>query len=181
MAVMAQPWKHPQNGIYYFRREVPADIRDIIGKREWKVSLRSKDLATVRSRFTHESNRCEEAFAAARAKLQGRPIVLPSDAPKLADRWAKSVLKGWDTFPDSIHEFLALEYEEGIGGGESTVVPAYDVLNSQTDIEGNDLMMPYIRKTLEEAGLPLPHADDPARDALRQSFWRRWHDPPVSG
>ena len=33
MAVMAQPWKRPQNGIYYFRREVPAGIRQVIGKR----------------------------------------------------------------------------------------------------------------------------------------------------
>lgn len=38
MAIMAQPWKSP-NGIYYFRREVPAAMRDIIGKREWTVSL----------------------------------------------------------------------------------------------------------------------------------------------
>ena len=174
MAIMAQPWKSP-NGIYYFRREVPAAIRDIIGKREWKVSLGSKDLATVRTRFTYESNLCEEAFAAARAQLQGRPIVVPSDAPKVADRWARNVLKGWETSPENIHEFLAFEHEEGVSS-EPKVVPASDVLWSQASREGHDLMLTYIRETLLSAGLPVPLPEDPASTALRQSFWSRWHD-----
>lgn len=31
MNAMTKPWKHPQSGILYFRREVPVDIRKIIG------------------------------------------------------------------------------------------------------------------------------------------------------
>ena len=82
---MAQPWKHPQNGILYFRREVPEDIRQFIGKREWKVSLKTRDLTEARLRFIGEAHRCEEAFTAARDQLAGRLRVLPSDAPKLAE------------------------------------------------------------------------------------------------
>ena len=79
MAVMAQPWKHLQNGIYFFRGEVPQDIRPIIGKREWKVSLRSKDLVQVLHLFAAESLRCEEMFVATRDQQVGRARVLSSD------------------------------------------------------------------------------------------------------
>ena len=81
MHVMTKPWKHPRSGIFYLRREVPEDIRQIIGKREWKVSLRTRDFAAARPRFASELIRCEDIFFAAREQLAGRPRVLASDAP----------------------------------------------------------------------------------------------------
>jgi hypothetical protein len=30
------PWKHPDSGVYWFRRAVPADLRALVGKREEK-------------------------------------------------------------------------------------------------------------------------------------------------
>ena len=30
MTVMAQPWKHPVSGIFYFRRDVPESIRGVM-------------------------------------------------------------------------------------------------------------------------------------------------------
>jgi len=35
---VASPWKHPDTGIYYFRRGVPEALRSLVGKREEKVS-----------------------------------------------------------------------------------------------------------------------------------------------
>nr|WP_321361511.1 DUF6538 domain-containing protein [uncultured Hyphomonas sp.] len=32
------------NGVYYFRRAVPFDLVDLVGKREWKSSLQTTDL-----------------------------------------------------------------------------------------------------------------------------------------
>ncbi|SCY47093.1 site-specific integrase [Microvirga guangxiensis] len=40
---MSRPWKHPKTGIYWLRRGVPDDLRPIIGKREIKLSLKTKD------------------------------------------------------------------------------------------------------------------------------------------
>lgn len=173
MAVMAQPWKHPQNGIYYFRREVPQDIRSIIGKREWKVSLKSKDLAQARPRFAAESLNCEEMFAAARDQLKGRPRVLSSDAPKLADRWAKEVMRQWDADPDAIAEFLATV---GTPGESMHRVPAYDVLDTDSPKVVEATVTPYIQSTLKSEGLPMPSPGEPSRDALRICFLHRWHD-----
>src|SRR5690606_24586698 len=65
MRVMTKRWKHPRSGISYLSREVPEDIRQIIGKREWKVSLRTRDFATARPRFASDLIRCEGIFFAA--------------------------------------------------------------------------------------------------------------------
>jgi len=36
---MAGPWKHPDTGVYCYRKAVPDDLRAVVGKREWKRSL----------------------------------------------------------------------------------------------------------------------------------------------
>jgi hypothetical protein len=40
---MARPWKHPKTGIYWLRKGVPEDLRTLVGKREEKRSLGTKD------------------------------------------------------------------------------------------------------------------------------------------
>ena len=40
---MARPWKHPNSGVYWLRRRVPDDLRSLVGKREEKRSLGTRD------------------------------------------------------------------------------------------------------------------------------------------
>jgi hypothetical protein len=40
---MARPWKHPATGVYWLRKGVPEALREPVGKREEKLSLRTKD------------------------------------------------------------------------------------------------------------------------------------------
>ncbi|MBX9647680.1 MAG: site-specific integrase [Xanthobacteraceae bacterium] len=40
---MASPQKHPESGFYWFRKRVPEDLRAIIGKREERFSLQTRD------------------------------------------------------------------------------------------------------------------------------------------
>ena len=128
MHVMTKPWKHPRSGIFYLRREVPEDIRQIIGKREWKVSLRTRDFAAARPRFASELIRCEDIFFAAREQLAGRPRVLASDAPKLADRWAQAVLESWEGKPEDLTDFLI----QPLDGDDATDVQlACDVVDTR--------------------------------------------------
>lgn len=56
MALIAQPFRHPDSGIYYLRRRVPDDLRQIIGKTEIRRSLN-----------TRNHNQAKAAFAAAYA------------------------------------------------------------------------------------------------------------------
>jgi hypothetical protein len=39
---MSRPIKHPKTGVYYYRRLVPEDLRGPVGKREVRVSLKTK-------------------------------------------------------------------------------------------------------------------------------------------
>lgn len=40
---MSRPVRHPKTGIYQFRKRVPDDLRSVLGKREEKVSLKTRD------------------------------------------------------------------------------------------------------------------------------------------
>jgi hypothetical protein len=45
---MARPWKHPKTGVYYLRKGVPENLRPLIGKREEKQSLGTRDPAEAK-------------------------------------------------------------------------------------------------------------------------------------
>ncbi|MEP0234414.1 DUF6538 domain-containing protein [Roseibium sp.] len=42
---MSRPVRHKTTGIYQFRKRVPDDLRQVIGKSEVKVSLKTRDPA----------------------------------------------------------------------------------------------------------------------------------------
>jgi len=64
---MTRPWKHPKTGVYQFRRAVPEDLRALVGRREEKRSLRTKDPAEARQRHALVLAEVEERWAALRA------------------------------------------------------------------------------------------------------------------
>src|SRR3954452_7176403 len=69
---MARPWKHPDTGIYWLRCRVPADLRALVGKREEKRSLGTRDP-------TNATRLHSEALAAVHAQwsqLRKGPISL---------------------------------------------------------------------------------------------------------
>lgn len=71
---MARPWKHPKTGIYWLRRAVPDDLRTLVGKREEKRTLATRDPAEARSRH-----------AAAMAELEARWANLRGGARTLTE------------------------------------------------------------------------------------------------
>ena len=85
---MPQPWKHPTPGMYHFRRGVPKDLWTVVGKREEKWSLGTKDLQVAKRSFIDALAKCEARWAALRA---GARRLSESEAHKLAagihDRW----------------------------------------------------------------------------------------------
>jgi hypothetical protein len=40
---MSRPCKHPRSGVYYLRKGVPDDLRQLVGKQEEKRSLKTRD------------------------------------------------------------------------------------------------------------------------------------------
>ena len=166
MSVMAQPWKNPQSGVYYFRREVPESIRGIIGRREWKFSLKTRELTEARPRFADRSRECEEVFAAARDQLAGKSRLLLSDAPKLADHWAQSVIDSWESHPDSVSDFLVRD-DQGYSA-------ASDFIDTDNENARVKLVTPFITETLNERRLPIPPSAEPVWRVLVVDYFRRW-------
>src|ERR1700761_4260359 len=87
---MSRPWKHPKTGIYQLRKVVPDDLRKLVGKREEKLSLHTRDPAEAKQRFAQALADLEERWANLRS---GPKSLTESEAHRLAtvvhDRWFK--------------------------------------------------------------------------------------------
>ncbi|MCO6059924.1 site-specific integrase [Pseudomonas sp. MOB-449] len=66
MALIAQPFRHPDSGIYYLRRVVPEDLRPILGKVEIRRSLRTRDHREAKAAFAIAFADSERLFLEAR-------------------------------------------------------------------------------------------------------------------
>lgn len=71
MAEMAKPWKHPQTGVYYLRRQIPTAIREAFDHRSLhKASLGTKDLRQATVLFLQANADLETKFEEARDRLR---------------------------------------------------------------------------------------------------------------
>jgi hypothetical protein len=68
---MARPWRHPRSGFYWFRKAVPADLRPILGRREEKFSLGTKN--PTEAQALHARRAAEIAEKWARLRGQAAP------------------------------------------------------------------------------------------------------------
>ncbi|MDH4869317.1 site-specific integrase [Pseudomonas sp. BN515] len=68
MALIAQPFRHPDSGIYYLRRVVPEELRPIVGKVEIRRSLRTRDYRQAKSAFAAAYADSERLFQQARQR-----------------------------------------------------------------------------------------------------------------
>lgn len=173
MPIMASPWKNPDTGIYYIRRRIPKELQQIINRGSfWKKSLGTREFSEACERFAVAYTESTEAFKVARAELAGLPIVKPSDAPRLADRWARAVMSEWETTPESITDFLALVTVDG----EERYTQASTILDGDTAQQRSNVVSGFLRTTLQAHNLPLPGVADPTRLALETAFYSRWCD-----
>jgi integrase len=85
---MSRPWKHPNSGVYWLRRGVPEDLRVLVGKREEKRSLQTRDPVEAKRRHAAALAEIEARWANLRA---GPKILTEIEAHQMAasvhDRW----------------------------------------------------------------------------------------------
>lgn len=72
---MLGPWKHP-NGVFYFRRGVPERLRKIVGKREERISLNTRDPAAAKLQFLDVAKAVQDRWHALEAQS-----IAPSPEP----------------------------------------------------------------------------------------------------
>jgi integrase len=85
---MSRPWKHPNSGVYWLRKGVPEDLRTLVGKREEKRSLRTRDPVEAKRRHAEALSEIESRWANLRA---GPKTLTEIEAHQMAaavhDRW----------------------------------------------------------------------------------------------
>lgn len=69
MALIAQPFRHPDSGIYYLRRRVSDDLRQFIGKTEIRRSLNTRNHQQAKAAFATAYAESERLFNDARQGL----------------------------------------------------------------------------------------------------------------
>jgi integrase len=78
---MPRPWKHPDSGFYWFRKRVPDDLRSLIGKREERFSLGTRDPSEAKRLHSLKLAEVEERWANFRV---GQRPLSPDDIARLA-------------------------------------------------------------------------------------------------
>jgi integrase len=91
---MSRPWKHPNSGVYWLRKGVPEDLRKLVGKREEKRSLQTRDPVEAKRRHAEALAEIEGRWANLRA---GPKALTEREAHQLAvavhDRWLQQHLE----------------------------------------------------------------------------------------
>lgn len=82
---MANPWLHPKSGIYYYRRRVPKDLLELVGRSVEKFSLKTSNRL--------EADRC---FAMADQQVEARWANLRNGYRKLS--WREVAAIGGDFY-----------------------------------------------------------------------------------
>ena len=78
---MTRPWKHPDSGYYWFRKRVPDDLRDLLGKREERFSLGTRDPNEAKQIHATKLAEVEERWSNLRA---GQRPLSPDDIAREA-------------------------------------------------------------------------------------------------
>lgn len=86
MALIAQPFRHPDSGIYYLRRRVPDDIRSILGKTEIRRSLNTRNHHKAKSAFVLAYAESQRLFDDARNGLYSTSTLDPTPLPSIATK-----------------------------------------------------------------------------------------------
>ncbi|WP_166036855.1 DUF6538 domain-containing protein [Sphingosinicella sp. YJ22] len=81
---MTAPSKDPRTGIYYFRKVIPPELRPAFGKREYKVSLGTRDPVEAKALMPERAAAYERLAINAKAFLCGG---VSAQANHYVERW----------------------------------------------------------------------------------------------
>jgi integrase len=158
---MSQPFM--RGGVWQFRRKVPEDLVPIVGKREVKQSLKTRDPAVMKLRHAEALAESERLFARARAQLSGVSSLTPQDAEQLASRWYVSETLRLDR-TGGFTEWLVPDrtlFDES-DGSEVVVYATPQDVAEQEDEEGKNVLdprrvaIPYIEAALRQGSVLVP-------------------------
>jgi integrase len=128
---MSRPFKHPKTGVYYYRRVVPEALRALVGKREVRVSLKTKDPREAASRHPAVAAKVTAQWDALRREPEPLTLKEASALAGLWYRWFTAIFEddpgtdpdGWMEMAQDLHE-AGLDWRPGMEGEPDHVEPA---------------------------------------------------------
>ena len=134
---MSRPWKHPDSGFYWFRKRVPDDLRNLLGKREERFSLGTRDPIEAKRLHVLKLAEVEERWSNLRAGQ--RPLSL-DDVARLASEIGDQLRRQLEADP-----YQPLRWDVEIGARLWT---ASDTRQFYTDV--TEALSPADRKRLDQ-------------------------------
>ncbi len=148
----------PTNGGFYkFRRRVPTELRPFIGKREWLISLKTKDRAEAKRRIPDLTKATDEALDEAREKLSATQTAETAESAPAASP-APAIGISREQF-DYEEELAAWQAEESLAEEARREDP---------------VRLAEFERIARISGTPT--RDLPATDAAIRDFVRKWQD-----
>jgi hypothetical protein len=137
---MTRPWKHPDSGYYWFRKRVPDDLRNLIGKREERFSLGTRDPSEAKRLHVLKLAEVEERWSNLRV---GQRPLSPDDIARLAAEIGDQLRRQLETDP-----YQPLRWDVEIG---ASLWRASDIQGVYTDI--TQPLSPSDRKRLDQQNI----------------------------
>jgi hypothetical protein len=134
---MSRPWKHPDSGFYWFRKRVPDDLRNLLGKREERFSLGTRDPIEAKRLHVLKLAEVEERWSNLRA---GQRPLSPDDIARLASEIGDQLRRQLEADP-----FQPLQWDLEIGARLWTTS---DTRQFYTDV--TEALSPADRKRLDQ-------------------------------
>jgi integrase len=104
---MTRPWKHPDSGYYWFRKRVPDDLREAIGRREERFSLGTREPNEAKRLHAVKLAEVEERWSNLR---RGQRPLSPEDIAREAAAIGDHVRRQLDADP-----YQAVKWDVEVG------------------------------------------------------------------
>jgi integrase len=156
---MSRPWKHPRTGMYWFRKAIPGDLRPILGKREEKFSLRTKNPGEAQALHARRAAEVAEKWA----RLRGHAAPDHVDLYALAGEFYREMLAKHQRNPGDEKRWLAEIEKHGSMTRKAPLTGFYSIVRDNREF-------PYkidARNFLLERGYVL---DRPQLSAFIEAF-----------
>lgn len=169
---MSRPHKDSR-GVYWVRRKVPANLRPLLGRSEYKRSLSTRDPEEAARRFPAIYQESEECFALARAQLAGHSLLNAADIQQLSARWFNQehdkILRSGDYSAYLVHGSPQKDPHTGENLG-SIYESLRTILEVPSSAAWSDAVRPFVEDALSAHRLPLPPASSPLLGQLLDAF-----------
>ena len=155
---MARPWKHPASGFFWFRKRVPDDLKAIVGKREERFSLGTREPQEAKRLHAIKLAEIEERWANLR---RGKRALASEEIAHQAREIGSDIRRHLSANP---HQTLLWDIEVGASLWAKSTISSLDVMQPlpkelSAKMDQRSLCFDLVDERLKAAGLSVEAGD----------------------